>query len=98
MFACLSTGDMVAIKYNDKVLRLEILVSLMNYYHDDFLIDAVNYCKNTTRCCILKVYWPYLSPIQIYELCVLETKPGKAVSIIECDMNVSKFILYLRRN
>ncbi|XP_049520142.1 ubiquitin recognition factor in ER-associated degradation protein 1 isoform X2 [Dermacentor silvarum] len=23
-----------------------------------------------------------------YELCVLETKPGKAVSIIECDMNV----------
>ncbi|KAK8772327.1 hypothetical protein V5799_024429 [Amblyomma americanum] len=23
-----------------------------------------------------------------YELCVLETKPGNAVSIIECDMNV----------
>jgi ubiquitin fusion degradation protein 1 len=41
-FACLSTGDMIAIKYNDKV----------------------------------------------YELCVLETKPGRAVSIIECDMNV----------
>ncbi|KAK7088801.1 ubiquitin recognition factor in ER-associated degradation protein 1-like [Littorina saxatilis] len=41
-FACLSQGDVVAIKYNDKV----------------------------------------------YELCVLETKPGKAVSIIECDMNV----------
>nr|KAG5686805.1 hypothetical protein BaRGS_013125 [Batillaria attramentaria] len=40
-FACLSQGDVVAIKYNDKV----------------------------------------------YELCVLETKPGKAVSIIECDMN-----------
>lgn len=28
---------------------------------------------------------------QVYELCVLETKPGKAVSIIECDMNVSMF-------
>lgn len=42
-FACLTTGDIVAIKYNSK----------------------------------------------IYELCVLETKPGNAVSIIECDMNVS---------
>lgn len=41
-FACLTTGDMIAIDYNDK----------------------------------------------IYEFCVLETKPGKAVSIIECDMNV----------
>lgn len=41
-FACLTTGDVVAIVYNDKV----------------------------------------------YELCVLETKPGPAVSIIECDMNV----------
>lgn len=41
-FACLSTGDSIAIEYNNK----------------------------------------------IYELCVLETKPGKAVSIIECDMNV----------
>lgn len=25
---------------------------------------------------------------KVYELCVLETKPGAAVSIIECDMNV----------
>lgn len=41
-FACLTTGDVIAIKYNKKV----------------------------------------------YELCVLETKPGSAVSIIECDMNV----------
>lgn len=41
-FACLTTGDMIAIDYNDK----------------------------------------------IYEFCVLETRPGKAVSIIECDMNV----------
>jgi ubiquitin fusion degradation protein 1 len=41
-FACLTTGDMIAINYNDK----------------------------------------------IYELKVLETKPQKAVSIIECDMSV----------
>ncbi|XP_067008852.2 ubiquitin recognition factor in ER-associated degradation protein 1 [Anabrus simplex] len=41
-FACLTTGDVIAIKYNAR----------------------------------------------IYELCVLETKPGSAVSIIECDMNV----------
>ncbi|KAJ9591503.1 hypothetical protein L9F63_001989 [Diploptera punctata] len=41
-FACLTTGDVIAIKYNQR----------------------------------------------IYELCVLETKPGNAVSIIECDMNV----------
>lgn len=41
-FACLTSGDMIAINYNSK----------------------------------------------IYELCVLETKPGKAVTIIECDMNV----------
>lgn len=41
-FACLTTGDIVAIKYNQR----------------------------------------------IYEMCVLETKPGAAVSIIECDMNV----------
>lgn len=41
-FACLSTGDSIAIEYNNKT----------------------------------------------YELCVLETKPGRAVSIIECDMNV----------
>lgn len=41
-FACLTQGDVIAIKYNDKE----------------------------------------------YELCVLESKPGNAVSIIECDMNV----------
>lgn len=41
-FACLTTGDMIAIKYNSR----------------------------------------------IYEMCVLETKPGAAVTIIECDMNV----------
>lgn len=41
-FACLTQGDVVAIKYNDKE----------------------------------------------YELCVLESKPGTAVSIIECDMSV----------
>jgi ubiquitin fusion degradation protein 1 len=41
-FACLTSGDVIAITYNDRV----------------------------------------------YELCVLETKPEDAVSIIECDMNV----------
>jgi ubiquitin fusion degradation protein 1 len=41
-FACLTTGDLLAINYNNR----------------------------------------------IYELCVLETKPGRAVTIIECDMNV----------
>ncbi|KAM8708916.1 hypothetical protein ACLKA7_015825 [Drosophila subpalustris] len=41
-FACLTKGDVIAIKYNKKV----------------------------------------------YELCVLETRPGNAVTIIECDMNV----------
>ncbi|XP_068143468.1 ubiquitin fusion degradation protein 1 homolog [Drosophila tropicalis] len=41
-FACLTKGDVIAIKYNKKV----------------------------------------------YELCVLDTRPGNAVSIIECDMNV----------
>lgn len=48
-FACLTTGDVIAIKYNKKV----------------------------------------------YELCVLETKPGNAVSIIECDMNVSQMLTNL---
>lgn len=36
--------------------------------------------------------FPYFSClfvcVQIYELLVLETKPGNAVSIIECDMQV----------
>ncbi|KAJ8975763.1 hypothetical protein NQ317_004813 [Molorchus minor] len=41
-FACLTTGDVIAVRYNQKT----------------------------------------------YELCVLETKPGDAISIIECDMNV----------
>lgn len=41
-FACLTTGDVIAINYNDKN----------------------------------------------YELCVLETLPGPAVNIVECDMNV----------
>lgn len=35
--------------------------------------------------------------LQIYELRVLETKPAAAVSIIECDMNVSCiFCVYSR--
>ena len=45
-FACLTAGDIVAIRYNDRV----------------------------------------------YELRVLETKPGSAVSIIECDMDVRYYL------
>jgi len=41
-FACLTSGDVIAVKYNQRA----------------------------------------------YELCVLETQPGNAISIIECDMNV----------
>lgn len=48
-FACLTNGDLIAIKYNSKV----------------------------------------------YELCVLETRPGNAVSIIECDMNVFIFFFFI---
>ena len=44
-FACLTSGDMIAIRYNSK----------------------------------------------LYELRVLETRPGPGVSIIECDMDVSHF-------
>lgn len=46
----------------------------------------------------LSYFLPYISAnvigllFQIYELRVMETKPDKAVSIIECDMNV-KFII-----
>lgn len=49
LFACLTTGDIIAIKYNDKV----------------------------------------------YELRVLETQPGNAVTIIECDMNVRFSVLWV---
>ena len=45
--------------------------------------------------CVLKAYWLNQQSIdisfvgfQIYEFLVLETKPGNAVSIIECDMQV----------
>ncbi|KAK4877863.1 hypothetical protein RN001_010369 [Aquatica leii] len=41
-FSCLTSGDVIAVRYNQRV----------------------------------------------YELCVLETQPGNAISIIECDMNV----------
>jgi len=32
---------------------------------------------------------------QVYEFCVLEVLPGKAVSIIECDMKVSETVINL---
>lgn len=36
-----------------------------------------------------------MSVFQVYELRVMETKPDKAVSIIECDMNVGMLIFLL---
>ena len=41
-----------------------------------------------------KTYPPPLFFFQIYELRVMETKPDKAVSIIECDMNVRPSICW----
>jgi ubiquitin fusion degradation protein 1 len=51
-FACLTSGDVIAINYNNK----------------------------------------------IYELLVLETKPGQAVTIIECDMNVSTAMIFMHES
>lgn len=39
-------------------------------------------------CLCFLIQIEYLCLFQIYELRVMETKPDKAVSIIECDMNV----------
>lgn len=68
-FACLTTGDVIAINYNEKV---------------EHFVQTRLICK--------WVFWVTRSEVvvffQIYELRVMETKPDKAVSIIECDMNV----------
>jgi len=50
-FACLTTGDVIGVKYNNR----------------------------------------------LYELRVLETRPGPAVSIIECDMDVCNYISFYRK-
>lgn len=68
-FACLTTGDVIAINYNEKVKHF-IQIGLI----------------------VKALFWVILTGVvgffQIYELRVMETKPDKAVSIIECDMNV----------
>lgn len=74
-FACLTTGDVIAINYNEKVNQF-IQIGLACEY------DSI----------LFYFYWIPLQMcfffFQIYELRVMETKPDKAVSIIECDMNV----------
>lgn len=74
-FACLTTGDVIAINYNEKV---NIIV-----------VHTKRFSSNYSSKHKLK-----LTVFQIYELRVMETKPDKAVSIIECDMNVGLFLLY----
>jgi len=39
-------------------------------------------------CVIVQPFFSFYH--QVYEFCVLEVLPGKAVSIIECDMKVSE--------
>lgn len=49
---------------------------------------------DSPRCCHETVQLMFVVFPQIYELRVMETKPDKAVSIIECDMNVSTSAAY----
>ncbi|EPY87009.1 ubiquitin fusion degradation protein 1-like protein [Camelus ferus] len=152
-FACLTTGDVIAINYNEKVsgsasqlvagqqmCRSEVWMPLVSV-HDESCMDAgpndsamktllvlvaVPLAYDSLGCCDLQLEntavergdhvpgghghgsgqqgpWreldgevvacphsdmPSLLVIAIYELRVMETKPDKAVSIIECDMNV----------
>uniref|UniRef100_A0A8B9YCY5 Ubiquitin recognition factor in ER associated degradation 1 n=1 Tax=Bos mutus grunniens TaxID=30521 RepID=A0A8B9YCY5_BOSMU len=67
-FACLTTGDVIAINYNEKARppTPQLAFSLLSSWLPG----------KPCRLCL------------IYELRVMETKPDKAVSIIECDMNV----------
>lgn len=68
-FACLTTGDVIAINYNEKVKHLIQIELIFKALFWVILMEVVGF-------------------FQIYELRVMETKPDKAVSIIECDMNV----------
>lgn len=49
---------------------------------------SVCYCVNISCLYLMEYHWYGIFFFQIYELRVMETKPDKAVSIIECDMNV----------
>lgn len=68
-FACLTTGDVIAINYNEKVKHFIQIGLILKALFWVILMGVVGF-------------------FQIYELRVMETKPDKAVSIIECDMNV----------
>lgn len=60
--------------------------------------SQVGSCSNVNsdspQCCHKIIWLISVFFSQIYELRVMETKPDKAVSIIECDMNVSGFAAY----
>jgi len=55
----------------------------------------ISWFKMCLYCPVFTVsHWSWnLCLLQIYELRVMETKPDKAVSIIECDMNVRPSLL-----
>lgn len=82
-FACLTTGDVIAINYNEKV-RLKMELFQVKYWITTSDVFASVWLLMRLVCLF-----------QIYELRVMETKPDKAVSIIECDMNVSRSICFL---
>ena len=72
-FACLSTDDVISIKYNERV-------SMKHFW----MYLAFNEIRSWECKSIYIIFY-----FQNYDLLVLETKPDRAVSIIECDMNVS---------
>lgn len=76
-FACLTTGDVIAINYNEKVNQFIQIVLIFEYVFVFFSFYGTPLTEFVAVCLF-----------QIYELRVMETKPDKAVSIIECDMNV----------
>ena len=72
------------------VIVLNLKYNLLIYFailcsYDDFII--ILYCEwfDVHISCLS---FENVFSLQVYELNVLETKPGKAVSIIETDMNV----------
>lgn len=61
-----------------KISRADSVFGLFRFWHSAFSCKAFSIVC-TWKCCY---------SLQIYEMCVLDTKPTKAVSIIETDMNV----------
>ena len=72
-FACLSTDDVISIKYNERVS--------MKHFWLYLVFNEIRSWECKSKFIIFY--------FQNYDLLVLETKPDRAVSIIECDMNVS---------